>query len=199
MVAVQASGTSAVYNPFARGAAVKDLSFTASPSDFGQKGKTDTVTSEWVNGGQSSVQSITPRISAASMGTLLQQQDSRVNKWNDAPTEPPRFASGGERAHGVGYYLTTGEKEMFTAITGYTFDALGATIGPDGEPGISSAHKIMQQISFEREGGILKGPITAEYFKDMRSRLASRLKESGEEVDQAAVDKALDYLMKNLN
>jgi hypothetical protein len=102
MVAVQATGTSAVYNPFTRNTAVEDLFFTASPSDVGQKSRTDTAASAWISSGQSGVQTSTSRISANSMATLFRQQDSGVNKWNDAPTEP--------------------------AMTGFTFDSVGRPV-----------------------------------------------------------------------
>jgi hypothetical protein len=184
---------SAVYNPFARGAAVKDLSFTAFPSDVGQKGKTETAAAAWANSGQSGAQSSTPRISTDSMGTLLQQQDSGVNKWNDAPTQPRQTPSGEPALMGFGYYLSSGEKEMFTAATGFTFDSIGGTIGPDGKVGEPPGRDIMDQIGLDRQAGLLKGSVTPESLRE----IASRVTDNGGKVDQAMFDKALDYLAKN--
>jgi hypothetical protein len=199
MVAVQAGGSSTLYKSYARTAAAKDSSSeTGHQSKTHGHGKTGSAASAWFTSGSGGVQCSVPRMSADSMGALLQQQstyqqNSFEAKWNDAPIGPRRTPDGEPALQGFGYNLSTGEKEMFTAITGFTFDSIGGAIGPDGKACKCPGQEIMSQIGAERQAGVLKGSITPQALRDMAKRLA----ENGQKLDSALVDKAVEYLTKN--
>ncbi|WP_143273110.1 hypothetical protein [Azospirillum palustre] len=131
-----------------------------------------------------------PTLSPRTLGGLLKQQESRPTSWDDSPSSPPPAPPGEAPVWGVGYYLSSADKEMLTKATGYRFDKLGMPCDENGNRVECAANNVIGQIGLEREGGALKGAITPDYMQNLFNRLSAQ----GEQVDRRWLARSLDYL-----
>ncbi|WP_042446227.1 hypothetical protein [Azospirillum sp. B510] len=129
-------------------------------------------------------------MSSRTLGGLLKQQESRPTSWDDSPRSPPPAPPGEAPVWGVGYYLSSADKEMLTKATGYHFDKLGMPCDENGNRVECPANSFIGQIGLEREGGALKGAITSDYLKNLSNRFAAQ----GETLDRRWLTRSLEYL-----
>lgn len=139
---------------------------------------------------------IAPRYSVSTFIALCQEHIGRSNggaTWNDAPKEePPAYnPDGSARVVGMGYYLSTGDRKMVEAVTGYRFDERDALVDDTGQPVSGDFNVVIGQIALDRYSGAdLRGALTPAYME----RLSGRFAAHGETVDRSFIDKAITYL-----
>lgn len=132
------------------------------------------------------------RLSPGTLGSLLSQQETGATSWNDGPKEPPPAPPGEAQVWGIGYFLSSADKEMVKSATGFSINADGMPCDDDGNPVECPANDFIGQIALEREGGALTGAITPGYLRNLFDRFSGH----GEPLNPEWLTKSLDYLAK---